>query len=228
MKIAIYDMDKTVTRRATYTPFLLYMAYKRAPWRLLLLPALLFGFLLYGLKLWRRKELKQYMQRLFIGRRVKLDNLTPYLESHADWVVAHTIYPEVIARIAEEKAQGYRHVLATASYRLYVDAIAQRLGFDDVIATDLLVENGEVLAQIDGENCYDMAKLDKVIAWMHHNNIERSQCFIRSYSDHISDSPILGLADEAYATNPHPPLLDSAKAKGWQILDWRRISKVIS
>ena len=35
---AIYDMDRTVTRRATYTPFLLHCALRRAPWRLLLLP----------------------------------------------------------------------------------------------------------------------------------------------------------------------------------------------
>ena len=36
--LAIYDMDRTVTRRATYTPFLLHCAMRRAPWRLLLLP----------------------------------------------------------------------------------------------------------------------------------------------------------------------------------------------
>ena len=35
---AIYDMDRTVTRHATYTPFLLHCALRRAPWRLLLLP----------------------------------------------------------------------------------------------------------------------------------------------------------------------------------------------
>ena len=36
--LAIYDLDRTVTRRATYTPFLLHCAVRRAPWRLLLLP----------------------------------------------------------------------------------------------------------------------------------------------------------------------------------------------
>ena len=37
--LAIYDMDRTVTKRPTYTPFLLHCAIRRAPWRLLLLPA---------------------------------------------------------------------------------------------------------------------------------------------------------------------------------------------
>ena len=36
--LAIYDMDRTVTRRATYTPFLLHCAARRAPWRLVFLP----------------------------------------------------------------------------------------------------------------------------------------------------------------------------------------------
>ena len=39
--LAIYDMDRTVTRRATYTPFLIHCALRRAPWRLLLLPFVL-------------------------------------------------------------------------------------------------------------------------------------------------------------------------------------------
>ena len=32
--LAVYDMDRTVTRRATYTPFLIHCALRRAPWRL--------------------------------------------------------------------------------------------------------------------------------------------------------------------------------------------------
>ena len=36
--LAIYDMDRTVTRHGTYTPFLLHCAIHRAPWRLIFLP----------------------------------------------------------------------------------------------------------------------------------------------------------------------------------------------
>ena len=50
---------------------------------------------------------------------------------------ATNIMPGARARLAEDKAAGRRLVLATASYRLYAAAIAQRLGFDDVIATDV-------------------------------------------------------------------------------------------
>ncbi len=220
--LAIYDMDKTVTRRATYNGFLIHMAWNKSPWRLFLSPLLPFGLLLYLLKFWDRARLKQFSQMLLIGRRVSKERFAKYVESHADLVVGKNVYPQLLARVAEEKAQGYRHVMATASYRIYVEAIAKRLGFDDVIATDLSTDSsGHVLARIDGHNCYDAAKLELVKGWMAANGLEREHCHIRAYSDHVSDAPLLAYADEAYATNPHEPLAEMAKANGWEILDWR-------
>ena len=220
--IAIYDMDKTVTRRATYNGFLVHMAKNRAPWRFLLAPLLPFGLVLYGLKIWNRERLKEFSQSLFLGGKVRREEISQHLESHAAMVLDTNIYPEFCALVLEEKAEGYRHVIATASYRLYVEAIAEALKFDNVIATDLVKDDsGHVLARIDGHNCYDTAKLDKVKAWMAEQGLLRGDCYIRAYSDHVSDAPLLGFADEAFATNPHPPLAKLAKERGWQIIDWR-------
>jgi HAD superfamily hydrolase (TIGR01490 family) len=220
--LAIYDMDKTITRRATYNGFLLHMALNKSPWRLLLAPFLPVGLALYALKIWDRSRLKQFSQILLIGRRVPRAHFAKYLESHADLVVGKNVYPQLLARVAEEKAAGYRHIMATASYRLYVEAIAKRLGFDDVIATDLSTDSsGRVLARIDGHNCYDTAKLELVKGWMDRHGLERANCYIRAYSDHVSDAPLLNFADEPFATNPHGPLARLAETKGWPILDWR-------
>ncbi|WP_432814088.1 HAD family hydrolase [Sphingorhabdus sp.] len=220
--LAIYDMDKTVTRRATYNGFLLHMAFNKSPWRLLLAPFLPVGLVLYALKIWDRAQLKQFSQILLIGRRVPKTQFAKYLESHADLVVGKNVYPQLLARVAQEKAAGYRHVMATASYRLYVEAIAKRLGFDDVIATDLSTDSsGHVLAQIDGHNCHDVAKLELVKRWMERHGLARATCHIRAYSDHVSDAPLLNYADEPFATNPHGPLARLAKKKGWPVLDWR-------
>lgn len=222
IRIAIYDMDKTVTRRATYNGFLMHMAWHKSPWRLALVPLLPFGLLLYAVRLWDRSQLKQYAQTLLIGGKVPRVQFARHLERHADLVLGRNVYQEAKWRIDAEKAEGYRHVIATASYRLYVDAIASRLGFDDVIATELATsDSGHVLARIDGHNCYDEAKLDRVKAWMAAEGLSREQCHIRAYSDHVSDAPLLSFADEAFATNPHPPLELLAREKGWQILDWR-------
>lgn len=222
IRIAIYDMDKTVTRRATYNGFLMHMAWYKSPWRLAFVPLLPLGLLLYAVKLWNRSQLKQFAQTLLVGRKVPRVQFARHLERHADLVLGRNVYQEAKWRIDAEKAEGYRHVIATASYRLYVDAIASRLGFEDVIATELATsDSGHVLSRIDGHNCYDEAKLERVKAWMAAEGLSREQCHIRAYSDHVSDAPLLSFADEAFATNPHPPLERLARAKGWQILDWR-------
>ena len=79
-----------------------------------------------------------------------------------------------------------------------------------------------MLARIDGHNCYDAAKLELVqrVDGQAHG-LERAHCHIRAYSDHVSDAPLLNFADEPFATNPHGPLTQMAKANGWTILDWR-------
>ncbi len=222
VKLAIYDMDRTVTVRGTYTPFLLHVAKAMAPWRLVLAPLVLLAMLAYVLRLISRKRLKEINQQLMIGGRVRRDRLAPHIESYAEAVMAHNVRAGALERIARDRAEGYRLVLATASYRLYVEAIARRAGFDDVIATDHLGQDLDyVRARIAGENCYDAAKLTMIREWMAREEIERGDAHIRAYSDHVSDAPMLDFADEAYAANPHPPLAELARDKGWTRFDWK-------
>ncbi|MEW4468344.1 HAD-IB family hydrolase [Parasphingorhabdus sp. JC815] len=219
-KIAIYDMDRTITVRGTYTPFLFHMLFARAPWRLIFLPLLPFGFIGYGLKLISRKSLKTYNQRLLLGSRPKLAKMMPHIESYADKVMEMNSYPKAIKQVEADRAEGRKLVLATASYELYVNAIAARLGFDAVIATRLKIDQGRVLPEIVGENCYDEAKLDRIKAFLNEQGLEREAVYIRAYSDHISDAPMLEYADEPIATTPSGPMRLLAKKRGWKILDW--------
>ena len=125
------------------------------------------------------------------------------------------------ARIEADRTEGYRLVMATASYRFYVTAIAGRLGFDAVIATlSNEGDNGAVRAGIAGENCYGPAKLAMIEDWMAGQGIARESAHVRFYSDHVSDAPTLAWADEAFAVNPHAPLRTLAAIKGWTIVDW--------
>ena len=112
-------------------------------------------------------------------------------------------------------------MLATASYRLNVAAIAKRLGFADVIATGSIIGLDErVSARIDGENCYGPAKLRMILRWLEEQGIDRAEVRVRFYSDHASDAPVLEWADEAIAANPHDRLRRLAQARGWRVVDW--------
>lgn len=221
--LAIYDMDRTVTRRATYTPFLLFAASRLAPWRLLFAPAALLLMLLYGLGVIDRGRLKELNYRLLIGRGVAPQRLEGVIEGFADRQLAGNILPGARASIAADKQAGRRLVLATASYRLYAAAIAQRLGFDDVIATETRIDDqGWTIERIDGQNCYGSVKLAMIEAWLQRQGLARDAVHIRFYSDHVSDAPVHHWSDEAFATNAHDRLVKLARVEGWEVLDWRK------
>ncbi len=221
-RLAIYDMDRTITRTGTYTPFLIHAALARAPWRLLLFPAVMLAMLAYVLKLVDRGRLKEINQRLLLGPHIAPAELAPITASFAERTIRLNTYAKAIDRIAEDRAAGRRLVLATASYRLYVDPIAERLGFEDVIATGSLAGlDARIHARIDGENCYGPAKLRMIQAWMARHGIARDEAEVRFYSDHASDAPVLEWADEPFATTPSSKLRALAAKRGWPVLDWR-------
>ncbi|WP_117351985.1 HAD family hydrolase [Blastomonas fulva] len=218
-RLAFYDMDRTITVHPTYARFLLWMAWRHDPKRLLLLPFSALAGLGYLLRIVSRDSLKQINQRLLLGS-LRLSRLAAPMAGHAEFVFAKNIRPGAIEQIAADREAGYRIVIATASYRLYVDAIARRLGIDDVIATDLTASRGRVQPRISGHNCYGPHKAEMIAAWMAEHGLDRAACHIRCYSDHVSDLPMLEMADEAFVTNAHVPMRLVARAKGWPELDW--------
>jgi HAD superfamily hydrolase (TIGR01490 family) len=219
--LAIYDMDRTVTRTGTYTPFLLHAAKALSPWRLALAPLVPFVMAAYATKLIDRRRLKEINQRLLIGGRIPRAKLAPVTEDFADLILKTNIHPGALRQIAEDKAAGRRLVLATASYRFYVEPIAWRLGFDDVIATGSVAGLDDIIhARIDGENNYGPAKLRLIEAWLKAHEIDRADTHIRFYSDHVSDAPVLEWADEPFAVNPSSGLKRLAGLRGWRVVDW--------
>src|SRR3546814_191145 len=70
-RLAIYDMDRTVTFTGTYTGFLIHVAKGMAPWRLALFPGVILLMLAYVLKLISRQRLKELNQALMIGFNVE-------------------------------------------------------------------------------------------------------------------------------------------------------------
>lgn len=221
-RLAIYDMDKTITRKPTWQPFLNHAILQRAPWRFALYPLLLPSLIAFFLRRTDRGRLKEVSQHVLLGPHLNADEIAPLVEGFADRTIASNVHPGALDRIAADKADGCRLVLATASYRLYAEPIARRLGFDDVIATGTLAGlDARVHAKIDGENCYGPAKLRMIEAWLAAEQLRRADCHVRFYSDHASDAPVLEWADEPFAVNAHDRLKRLAELRGWPQLDWR-------
>ncbi len=220
-RLAIYDMDKTITRRATWTPFLIHAAKARAKWRLMLWPLAGIASAAYLARAISRARLKEITHRLMLGRAIPPEALGAVAEAFADGVAAAGMFGDARARVEADRAAGWEPVLATASHGYYARAIAARLGVEAVVATQARRDaDGNVLAGIEGENCYGAGKLRMIEAWLAREGLTRDDVRVRFYSDHVSDAPVLEWADEPFAVNAHGPLRKLAKARGWTVLDW--------
>ena len=217
--MAIYDMDKTVTRKPTYTPFLLHVARRRSPARLLLVPLVGLTVLAYLFRFIDRAKLKELNHALLIGRKVREAKLAPYIKSFAEQTLANNLRPGAVAAIERDRAEGRMLVMATASYRFYAAAIGEALGFDHVIGTGTKGGLDDMIhADIDGYNCYGAAKLTMIEDWLKDAKLERAH--VRFYSDHNSDAFAFEWADEAVAVNPDDDLVRIAEVRGYRIEDW--------
>lgn len=227
MIISIYDMDRTITRRGTWLPWLMFWLRTEAPWRVVLLPLLGLAGVGYGVRLIDRGRLKSLGQRLVMGGTVPRARVAAAAAAFADQIVADDVFPDAIVTFAAARATGQQLVMATASNHFYVDAIAARLGFDAVIATRSRWHGDVLAASLDGDNCYGDAKRAMVAAWLDRHGAADAE--LRFYSDHLSDLPSFEMIEArggiAIAVNPSPPLRAEALRRGWEIVDWGATAK---
>jgi phosphatidylglycerophosphatase C len=219
--IAIYDLDKTILRTPTFTVFLMFAAkrLKRAIWwRMPLWIAAMAG---YACKIYGRKTLKSFGMKLFIGPRFSAATADNLAQDFTAKVVPDDVLPGAAAAMAADKAAGYRIIIASAAQAFYTGHIGAALGADAVLATEnKRIGTGDYSADINGENNYAAEKLRRAAAWLSASGLARDQSYIRAYSDHISDAPLLDWADEAVFVTASQAKGAHARSRGWQVRDF--------
>ncbi|MHB8812356.1 MAG: HAD-IB family hydrolase [Steroidobacteraceae bacterium] len=144
MRLAVFDLDGTITRYDTLVPYALGFVVRKRPWRLAALLLVLPVLLGYAVGLTGRGGLKSAFIRATLGgcRRKDLERWTG---AFVDRLVACGLYPQAIEAIQAHARAGDHLVLLSASTDLYVPAIARALGFEEVICTGVRW-NGERLS----------------------------------------------------------------------------------
>ncbi len=219
MRLAVFDLDGTLTRRDLYLAFLAQALRKHGPARPLraaALPVLGVGFMLRGIGNDRMKT--AFLDAILGGRpRSLVDTLAGDFAVRA---VEREMKRAAIAQVENHRRAGDVLLLASASLDPYVQPIAQLLGFHAAVATRIAwTSDGRVAGTLDGPNLRGHAKLDAVRA-------ELARCYpgesprMVAYSDHASDEPLLAAADEAVAVDPTPELARIATQRGWKIVRW--------
>ena len=219
-EVLVIDLDRTITRQGTYSFFLLFAAMRLAPWRLVMVPAVVIAMVAYKANLISRKRLKEIMFRLILGRRVAKESMSDVVRKFAQYQLQHNIYPQARGMIA---AAGDRPViLATAAHRFYAETIAAALDIPHVVATDSVMDATHIYAAIEGENCYGIHKTRAISALLARFDVPRDRMLVYYVADDISDLPSFEWSEVPIVVNAKPKLAALAAARTWPVLDWRR------
>jgi putative phosphoserine phosphatase/1-acylglycerol-3-phosphate O-acyltransferase len=127
------------------------------------------------------------------------------------------VAPYARSLIRHHRESGHLTVLATTTPLDLVQPLAERLGFDDVVATRYAERDGAYTGSIEGEFVWARGKLSAVRRWAAERGVELSESF--AYSDSFYDFPLLSAVGHPSAVNPDPRLLVIATLQRWPVLN---------
>jgi putative phosphoserine phosphatase/1-acylglycerol-3-phosphate O-acyltransferase len=134
------------------------------------------------------------------------------------------LVPGARTAIAEQRAAGRGLVMATTSPRPFVEPFAERLGFDDVVATEWERRDGpdgEVFTgRMTGEFVWGRSKADAVRTWAEQHEVDLTASW--AYSDSYFDAPLLAMVGHPVAVNPDLQLRLTAAIRGWPVRHFDR------
>lgn len=114
---------------------------------------------------------------------------------------------------------GQRVWLVTATPVELALIIARRLGLTGALGTVAESTDGVYTGRLTGEVLHGPAKAHAVRALAVQQGLNLKRC--TAYSDSVNDIPMLSTVGTAVAVNPDSDLRDVARARGWEIRDFR-------
>lgn len=199
-KIALFDVDLTITKRDTFFLFILFMVYK-FPFKLYLLPYLLIISLL---KIFRVVSMEYFKQSwlLFISG-LSEEKLNSLLEFFFENSIKPNLKSGVMEYIDALKKDGYIIIFATASFEFYIKYLSNFIGADYFFGTKTLFKNGKIMAKIVGKNCKRDEKIKRILNEIDINikdNLDKEKSI--GFSDSLVDLPFLEIVNTLYIVHP--------------------------
>lgn len=214
-RIVIFDLDETLTQYDTFLPFI--TGYVREfnrrhllnIWRL---PLALLKFWNWGDRSWMKTE----MLKGFVGG-IKRQRLLAWTEHFVDELLASGMRQQGLQQLRTHQANGDRVILASASFDIYVERVAEKLGITEVLATRTLWDKHNQLVGMDGQNCRDQEKLRRIKAL---SDMPSDGQGVTAYSDSHADLPLLSWAESGIAVCPTNKLGQKIKPLGLELAQW--------
>lgn len=136
-----------------------------------------------------------------------------------DEIIADKIWPGTRALAQMHLDAGQQVWLVTATPVELAQVIAKRLGLTGALGTVAESVDGRFTGRLVGDILHGLGKAHAVRALAIREGLNLKRC--TAYSDSHNDVPMLSLTGTAVAINPDSDLREVAKARGWEIRDFR-------
>lgn len=212
-KLAIFDVDFTITRKETMAQFYLFMLKKNFK-NIIYIFRIAFAGILYLIKIIDLEKAKQYFMSFITG--ISENNMKEIVRQFYEDRLSKIFYNDAIEMIKKLKNEGYKIILISASPEFYLNELYNIKEIDKIIGTKYYCIDGIYEAKIEGKNCKGEEKVKRLYEYMNENNITAD--FDKSYmfSDSLSDLPLFNLVGNKYLINYRRKL-----KKNIEVLYWR-------
>ena len=210
-KLAIFDIDYTITRKETLMEFYKYIV-KNDMKNIKFLPRALFSGAMYGLKVYDEKRVNESFLKFIEG--IDEKELAVLTKRFYDERLSSILYDDAVKMIKKLKKEGYMVILISASPEFYVKEFYAIEEVDIIIGTKFAFEGGKFIRQMDGKNCKGGEKVKRLYEVLKDKNIEADFANSYMFSDSLSDKPLLDLVGKPY-------LINYKKKHEIEILKWK-------
>lgn len=188
--IAAFDFDGTITKKDSLIDFIIYVfGYRKFLKGIIrLLPSLLLCKLGYSCD----KAKKDFFSLFFKG--FKEDKFNLLCRDYSLNKLKMIIRQQALKKINHHKHEGHKLVIVSASIKNWIKPWAEKNLFDEVIATQVEVENGTLTGRFKTKNCRGQEKLRRFLE----KYPRREEYFLYFYSNSRIDNPMLSFADSAF------------------------------
>lgn len=136
-----------------------------------------------------------------------------------DELIADRIWSGTRALAQMHLDAGQQVWLVTATPVELAEIIARRLGFTGALGTVAESVDGVFTGRLVGDILHGRAKAQAVRALAAREGLNLRRC--TAYSDSHNDVPMLSAVGTAVAVNPDQDLRELARARGWEVRDFR-------
>lgn len=196
-RIAIFDLDGTLTTKDTFVAFLITFGVKQRRFLSLLKMFTWIGF--YLARLMKDFRLKERL----IGEFFSSTSMA-VVNSHREWFIEKWLpkhlHPVGIKLLRAHQENGDRVILLSASPSIYVHEIARSLSIKESICTEIAENDGRWKGKIVGTNCKGSNKTTAIKAYLRNDNALQ-QSF--AYGDSESDRHLLARVSTGFLIDRH-------------------------